>query len=627
MDDKLSKIITELETDIAFQFRDIAKNHNPEPKKVESVRLTENNPAYIVALGDAHLGHMLCNKEKLKATIDFIDRHRDVYTILLGDLAETATKSSVGTGLFSEDMHISDQLNILTELLMPLAEKDKILAMVTGNHEMRINNLIGIDPSRELARRLGIGYHGFQAYLSLDVGSQNYKIVAWHGSGGSTTKAGKIRAAEKLKNNVMADVYLCFHPDQEIVLGDGTVKKISCLEEREDLLTADHICSYVGGVYSRDHKGKMYKISVDGLPKNTLNCTHNHPILAVTKDRIKDDMTFEGKPEYIEAKDLSVGDYVATPALEDIFFIKNLDIKALLDENDPDRNDTMIDVNYGTAAIAGYALGCGSYLDALAKTNDCMFFHTKDEELTKRLSKLLSTNGVENIGMLDGRRSYIKAISKKLFVVARHLFEGIHDSQDKTLPVWIMQADPKIQSAFIEGYLNTQKKRRNNKYVLDFTNKQLAWQIRTLLFRLGLDVTIKQKRNKLRVVTSLKKHEFLQSPYVVPEYRYSKIKKIKTYNYDGPVYSLAVPNNNSYCASGVSVKNSGHTHDRSYHDDFIDIINDDGVVVRHHRHYVVCGSFLEYSGGYAEMKGLSPSGTGGVIIKLNSDEKDVLVTY
>jgi hypothetical protein len=56
---------------------------------------------------------------------------------------------------------------------------------------------------------------------------------------------------------------------------------------------------------------------------------------------------------------------------------------------------------------------------------------------------------------------------------------------------------------------------------------------------------------------------------------------------------------------------SGHTHGKLYDNDVLMSINDaTGKVEPYIRHYIACGSFLEYWGGYAEMKLLSPSMTG-----------------
>ncbi len=233
LDNRLERLAKTINVDLIGKFRDIGMRNNVVPKSVITKKLSDTEPIYIVTLADAHLGHMLCNLQKFQETINFILENDNVYCILLGDLAETATRESVGLGMFDENMHASDQLDLLAKLLKPLAVAGKILAIVTGNHEMRIFYMTGLDPSKLLAERLGIPYNGYQAYLNLIVGNQNYQIVAWHGAGGGSTNIGKIKAAEKLKESVLCDVIISghtharsYHDDFiDIIQENGQVKR------------------------------------------------------------------------------------------------------------------------------------------------------------------------------------------------------------------------------------------------------------------------------------------------------------------------------------------------------------------------------------------------------------------
>lgn len=69
---------------------------------------------------------------------------------------------------------------------------------------------------------------------------------------------------------------------------------------------------------------------------------------------------------------------------------------------------------------------------------------------------------------------------------------------------------------------------------------------------------------------------------------------------------------------------SGHTHARMYDYEInMKIDEEAGRVVPEKIFYVVCGSFMEYWDGYAEMKLLSPSSTGVVAINLSSKGKNI----
>ena len=165
----------------------------------------------IIPISDIHLGHRCCNKEKLLEIIKFIERKPNTYTILLGDQFECATKSSVGMGPYEEEMNVGDQLKWLYKALKPLAAKNKILGICTGNHENRLTQFANIDPAQVLAEKLEVPYFGWQGYLSLLVGKNIYNVSAFHGAGGGTSKASKMNASKKIKNIVNCDLYLSGH--------------------------------------------------------------------------------------------------------------------------------------------------------------------------------------------------------------------------------------------------------------------------------------------------------------------------------------------------------------------------------------------------------------------------------
>lgn len=69
---------------------------------------------------------------------------------------------------------------------------------------------------------------------------------------------------------------------------------------------------------------------------------------------------------------------------------------------------------------------------------------------------------------------------------------------------------------------------------------------------------------------------------------------------------------------------SGHTHGKMHDSDIIMTIDPKSdKVVPIIRHYAVCGSFLEYWDGYAEMKALEPASTGVIAMTLSANEKKI----
>lgn len=193
--------------DIFYQI----KNMGPLNKNYLQYTLSEDKPIYIIPISDVHFGAFECNSHKLKAVIDLIQNTPNCYTILLGDLAETATKESVGMAMFGEDEHLPDQIKLLCNALKPLADQGKILGMLTGNHEMRVAQLIGINPMELVADKIGAPYLGFQGYIMVQVGTQKYKIMCHHGVGGGASMAGKVKSVERLASVAEADIHIAGH--------------------------------------------------------------------------------------------------------------------------------------------------------------------------------------------------------------------------------------------------------------------------------------------------------------------------------------------------------------------------------------------------------------------------------
>ncbi len=196
-------------------FYGIANNEKRKGKKV--LKYVFNTPEYtkdgliIVPITDVHLGSRHANVPFFKAYVDYILSVPNCVTILNGDLAETATKVSVGAGMFEEEIAIPAQLQVLYDILKPLADAGKILGVGPGNHEERIYQMIGINPMEMLAEKLGVPYFGYQGFFKLIVNDITYTASFYHGSGGGATSASRAKAAEQMNKVVIADLYFSGH--------------------------------------------------------------------------------------------------------------------------------------------------------------------------------------------------------------------------------------------------------------------------------------------------------------------------------------------------------------------------------------------------------------------------------
>lgn len=197
----------------------------------------------LVPITDVHLGHKCCNSPAFKAYVKYILDTPNAVTILNGDLAETATKISVGMAMFEEEDHYPKQMAMLEEILKPLAKAGKILGVGPGNHEERIANMIGINPMQQLAKDLGVPYFGYQGFFRIVVNGIVYKVAFHHGAGGGSTSGSKTNTSEKMNKVIAnADLYVSGHTH-----GRQSHQDIIYLmdEESENLIA--HVRTYVVG--------------------------------------------------------------------------------------------------------------------------------------------------------------------------------------------------------------------------------------------------------------------------------------------------------------------------------------------------------------------------------------------
>ena len=175
----------------------------------------------LVILSDLHYGNPYCSVKHFLRTVDFIKSKENCYCMLNGDMVESAIRTSKGE-IYQQAVSPDDQMRQVTDWLMPI--KDKVLGMTTGNHEMRIADLTGVDISRYIAEKLEVPYRpeGMLFKSSFGGGNSGHPgkpFVFWsyitHGFGGAKTKGAKAVKAERLSHWQVADVFAMSH-DHEV---------------------------------------------------------------------------------------------------------------------------------------------------------------------------------------------------------------------------------------------------------------------------------------------------------------------------------------------------------------------------------------------------------------------------
>ncbi len=150
----------------------------------------QRKDAKIYLVGDGHIGAREHQAKKWGNFLKFIEETPEAYVIIVGDMLNNTTRSSVGD-IYDDLMNPSEQKRVLFNQLLPI--KDKIVCGVPGNHESRSRKDTDMDPLYDVFVMLGIQdrYRRNACYARIklcndDICTASYKFVCMHGK--SVTK-------------------------------------------------------------------------------------------------------------------------------------------------------------------------------------------------------------------------------------------------------------------------------------------------------------------------------------------------------------------------------------------------------------------------------------------------------
>lgn len=175
-------------------------------------------------MADLHIGDSNCDFKSIMERINYIKNTENAYCILDGDLMDTAIASSIGD-TYGANLQPMEQLKQCVKIFEPI--KDKILAVLPGNHENRVYKSDGLDITAIMCSQLGIPekYSETTALLFIRFGRevnrhnrpQLYTAYVTHGSGGGRREGGKINRLADLAAIVDADIYIHAHTHLPVV--------------------------------------------------------------------------------------------------------------------------------------------------------------------------------------------------------------------------------------------------------------------------------------------------------------------------------------------------------------------------------------------------------------------------
>lgn len=207
----------------------------------------------LIPLGDIHLGAPddECQIEKVEELVNWVRDKNDTFILGMGDYgdyAETKLGYSGGSADY-ESMNPTEQYLKLVQLFQPLADRGKIIGLLKGNHEERLEKYGRLEIMSLLCAQLKVPFFDPAVDLSIRVGKQTYTIYAFHGVGTSRTEAGALTMIERATKSMFHNIVLMGHTHQLAV--KKTAKRINSHSFKVYKILTGHFLDWTGSYAQR----------------------------------------------------------------------------------------------------------------------------------------------------------------------------------------------------------------------------------------------------------------------------------------------------------------------------------------------------------------------------------------
>jgi len=334
----------------------------------------------------------------------------------------------------------------------------------------------------------------------------------------------------------------CF-PSNTLVLRENFEwEKINKIKKGDYLFTHTGRTNKVTKLFKRRWQGTMVGVELVGDYESIVS-TSEHPYYSIKrKNKPK-----EGHPEWIEAKKLEKGDYIALLSTSN--YHKDTTINSY--EKDPD-----------FLWLLGIYLAEGN----LHRKEVQISLSLKEKDIANRIQKIISKYGGET--RIEERKE-VNTLLVNITNEWRNIFKelGSEYSDGKKINKRLMFLEPSLQMNIIKGWLDGDGSFLGKEIVGVSVSEELIKQIRLLLLRNKIFSRIRKRRerkdrkdaweiyiNKDNFKGKKCKNEcgFWRGEHYFTRIR--EIKKIPQY-YGENVYNLEVENDNSYVVNYTPVHN------------------------------------------------------------------------
>ena len=370
----------------------------------------------------------------------------------------------------------------------------------------------------------------------------------------------------------------CVLPDTTIHC-NPSVKQIQQIAVGERVLGRDGKFHEVTEVISHIHRGKIFRFITKCFGETY--ATEEHPILVVKRsDRNKKLHNVEYDAVWKRADELEEKDYLVYPIQKEEQDLETVEIDYHLRKKDTvsKKLPSKITLDPDFLRLMGYYVAEGYVTGRRVHFT----FNSNEVEFIKDVRRtMLETFGLKGTTTSKRNSTTISFASASLGRVFLDWFG--HGALNKKLPHFAMLLPTAKQTELIkgmwrgDGWVSSSQLRANFKTI----SKTLTEQVKTLLLRQGIvpvisvarptgihkksySIQVVNDRDFVRLCKAIKtKYKIGRhvgkppSSIVQPDYVLIPIRKIESFDYDGPVYNLEVEDVNSYVSENAILHNCG----------------------------------------------------------------------
>lgn len=216
--------------------------------KLEVSFTTKGDRIRLSPIGDIHVGapEGQCDWDKLERTVDYILSIPEYYVIGMGDYMDCASKMvRKGPNVYSSSLSPMQQYEKIYKIFKLLADKGRLLGLLTGNHEQWIAEDSGIDVIAMLCMSLNVPFLGSACDVVFNVNEERYTGYIQHGSSSAKLGSTKIAAMMNATRDIYADFFCYGHVHQVAATKCG--RRMDGQELKTYYILTGHFLKWQGG--------------------------------------------------------------------------------------------------------------------------------------------------------------------------------------------------------------------------------------------------------------------------------------------------------------------------------------------------------------------------------------------